>query len=216
MSGKLTTPKSFAQNMLKILELINTWGVSEDPSSVNMPYLYVDTDNLKRVFIVKNNQIVSFAFPFSMHIKPDTTGTPVLSIHYRDMVLDDIIISKATSIASSLDKKKPSFASQIQSIDFTDSTQKVAVMITEVILSMEPSYLRYDYDKRGCKGVIHPLCHLDVNFNKAQTYKIGLYGEMSLDSFKNLLNQKTACDYLHSYSTLLRMKRWIADKLKWK
>ena len=205
MDAKITSPKSFVITMLKILEQINTWGASEDASSVRFPYLYVDTSNLKRAFIVKSNQIVSFAFPFAIYTKKDSSGKEQLYINYRDIQLDDQIISYAMSIAQTLDLGKSSYAAQAKGIDLTDVKKQAAVKVFEVALTLEPSYIRYDYDPDHASGQVHPLYHYDVNYSKDSSYKLGLYRDVDVVELKELLDNNLQRRYASRYSSLLRL-----------
>ena len=208
LDAKITSPKSFVVALLKLLELINTWGVSEDPLQVKPPYLYVDTDNLKRAFIVKSNQIVSFAFPFALYTKTDSSGKDKLYINYWDKQLDDVIISHAMSIAQTLDLKKSTYAAQAKSLDFTDPAKVVAAKVFEVALSLEPSYVRYDYDTKACNGTIHPLHHFDFNYSGDYTYKLGLYGALQQDELTAIMSEGGSCWYVYPYTWVMRAKKF--------
>ncbi len=213
LDAKITNPKSFVITLLKLLERINTWGMCEDPKQVKLPYLYVDTDKLKRAFIVKSNQIVSFAFPFALYTKTDASGKDKVYINYRDNQLDDVIISHAMSIAQTLDLKKSTYAAQAKSLDFSDPTKVIAARVFEVALALEPSYLRYDYDARACNGTIHPLHHFDINYTSDYTYKIGLYGELQHDSLTTIMSDGGSCWYVDTYSDFMQIchtvKCWL-------
>ncbi len=206
LDKKINNPKNFVIAVLKLLELIDTWGSSESIDGVSFPYLCIDTSRLKRAFIVKNNQIVSFAFPFAIHSEQ---GSLRVCINYRDKQLDSSIISKAMSLANSLDLERSTYASLAQGINLSDPAQLSAVQIFEVALSLEPSYLRYDYDSNSDNGVKHPLFHFDVNYNKQCSYKLGLYGVLNERELMNIMSNDTSCWYVRPFSYLLGMKYWI-------
>lgn len=209
IAGKIRCPKDFALLSLNILELINTWGQSEDVKIVTKPYLFVDTDKLKRAFIVKSNQIVSFAFPFTLYQKSDAAGNQQLYINYRDVIIDASIISKAITLANTIDEKTTTYAAQVQGINFSDSAKLASVRVLEHILMLEPSYLRYDYDKPASNGQFHPLYHFDVNYNKRYSYKFGLYREIDLGGFKNILSKQTICWYTSPHTLWI----WLKEKI---
>ena len=52
--------------------------------------------------------------------------------------------------------------------------EQVAWNIYSHLMTCEPGYLRYDYDEQNKDKPNHPLNHLDINFSKTCTYKIGL------------------------------------------
>lgn len=214
IAEKIKNPKDFVVLSLKILEMINTWGVSESAFSVTIPYLYVDPDVQKRAFIVKGNQIVSFAFPFAVYTKTDPIIGEHVMINYRDMVIDDVLVSRAMTIANSLDMEKTTYAAQVQGMDFRDTIKVAAHKIFELVLSLEPSYIRYDFDKPASRGTLHPMYHFDVNYNKANSYKIGLYGDVQLNSFKELLSKNNDSWYVNPYSKLLNITVSIKKSLR--
>lgn len=213
LDDKITSPKTFVIALIKLLELINTWGQSEDSAHIRLPYLYVDTTKLKRAFIVKSNQIVSFAFPFALYTKTDVSGKEKLHINYWDNQLNDVIISHAMSIAKTLDLKKSTYAAQAKALDFTNPDKVVAAKVFEVALALEPSYVRYDYDSKSCNGTIHPLFHFDFNYSGDYTYKLGLYGELDKENFSAIMTEGNSCWYTQPYSRLSRIGHWIMGKL---
>ena len=117
-------------------------------------------------------------------------------------------------MANALDIANVSYAAQMQGVNLKDKTRQAAVRVLEQVLMMEPSYIRYDFDKPASNGCLHPLYHLDINYNKNHTYKLGLYDEMALPQFKDILNKKTDCLYTHSYSRMLWMGQSIKNILK--
>lgn len=216
LAFKLAKPIDFVFMTLKILEQIITWGESDEKDNIAMPYLYVDSKRLHRAFIVKNNQIVSFSFPFAVYTKK---GSRQVCINYRSIKLDATLISEATSIANEY-KKANSFAEVANSLDLADHQVKDAVTVFETILSLEPSYMRYDYDQKSSNGQMHPMYHIDVNFTKDSSYKIGLYAPASMPKIVSILSQSSRCFYLEQYmakwySKIRRkVKRYVHRRMK--
>ncbi len=213
MDAKITSPKSFCIAVIKILELVNTWGKSEEPSSLKYPYLYIDTTRLKRAFIVKSNQIVSFAFPFAIYTKTDALGKVKLKINYWDKQLNDVVISHAMSIAQTLNLTKTTYAAQARGIDLTDNDKLAGARAFEAVLALEPSYIRYDFDSKSCKGREHPLYHFDINYSGDYTYKIGLYGEMKEGDMMEIMKEDADCWYVRPYSRIAKVGHGIKRKL---
>lgn len=195
MAFILKSPVDFVFMTLKILEHIITWGKSEKATDVVTPYIYVNTDELHRAFIVKSDHIVSFAFPFAIYTR---RGSEQIYVNDRSVTLDAALISKATSIANDY-KNTKSFADVAKSLDLTDSLVRNAASLFETILSIEPSYMRYDYDKTSSKGLVHPTYHLDVNYTPASTYKLGLYKPATLPKILSILSKTKSCFYLEKY-----------------
>ncbi len=212
LNTKVKTPKDFVITVIKVLELVNTWGNSEEPIHLQYPYLYIDTNQLKRAFIVRSNQIVSFAFPFSIYERVDVYGKGYMCINYWDIELNDIIISLAMSIAKSFDFNKSTYASVAKSIDLSDDDMRCATRVFEAVLALEPSYVRYDYDKNAGRGMVHPINHLDLNYNNEYSYKVGLYGGMKMNDFKDFLSVGTDCWYIKPFSIFSVFENWLKER----
>lgn len=73
---------------------------------------------------------------------------------------------------------------------------KNEIRFVERLISVEFGYVRYDYDNENKNGRIHPLNHLDLNFDNAH-YKLGLYGRLSPYEFLMIFgrNNTEECCY---------------------
>ena len=67
-------------------------------------------------------------------------------------------------------------------------------------LSFESGYLRYDLDVDHYVEGIHPLKHLDVNYNDNNSFKIGIEdnAEIDINWIIDFVNIKTNCRFLNN------------------
>ena len=66
MDGKLKKPLDYINIALQIVEHILSWSGPESEAVLKIPYLVIESNKKnQRAFIVKDNQIVTFAFPFN-------------------------------------------------------------------------------------------------------------------------------------------------------
>ena len=75
------------------------------------------------------------------------------------------------------------------------------------VCMLEAGYLRFDFDPKNVNGRLHPLNHLDVNYSKDATYKIGLHEKMETEKFLQLLDNSQERFFIEKES---RWKRWLS------
>ena len=65
------------------------------------------------------------------------------------------------------------------------------------LLVFEPGYIRYDIDfSNRIDPIKHPPHHLDINYDNASTFKIGLSKGINFDEFISILSIKEKCYFL--------------------
>lgn len=74
------------------------------------------------------------------------------------------------------------------------------------ICMIEAGYLRYDYDLKGANGRVHPLNHLDINYSKNATFKIGLHEKLKPEKFFHFLNNSRERFFIEKPSLGERIK----------
>jgi hypothetical protein len=168
---KLKRPIDFIEFQLDILALIVSWGEYESQDQVSLPYLYIDTDRtgLHRTFIVKSNQIISFAFPLDIV----ETDNGHVDIHLREQILDAEILSICKSMIKDMNGNLLNLCGSVQELDMRNEKHKTALKLIETLMWLEPSYLRFDHDPQH-ESIYHPANHIDFNFSLPYTYKIGV------------------------------------------
>ena len=211
MDGKLKSPLDYINIVLQIIEHILSWSGPEKEETVKMPYLVIDSSKkTKRAYIVKDNQIVSFSFPFQVYeILDSSTGLRNWYVRYNNIDVNSTILSKSRSLYSDYDayKDTKSFREVASAQNLSDSDVQTAIRLFEALMLTEPAYVRYDYDSKCAKGLKHPLCHFDFNYIVSAHYKVGLHGCIDLSQVEDMVCKDTDCWYLAKYKESLHEKQ---------
>ncbi len=211
MDGKLKQPLDYINIVLQIIEHILSWTGPEKETQVKMPYLVVDSNRkMQRAYIIKDNQIVSFAFPFQVYDKLDSsTGNCVWHVRYKDIDINSTILSRSRGLYSDYDtyKDKQSFREIASAQNLSDSDVLKAIRLFEILMFTEPAYVRYDYDPKGANGLRHPLCHFDYNFIDSYHYKVGLHGCINLAQLEDMISKDTDSWYVAKYRESIQEKQ---------
>lgn len=213
MEGKLKKPLDYINIVLQIVEHLLSWDGPENEATIKMPYLVIkSTKIIRRIFIIKNDQIVSFSFPF--HVYENKTGDAVLNkwhVRYKNIDVSTIILSKCRELYSDYEayQNKKSYQEIASAQNLADTDTLKAIRLFEMLMITEPAYVRYDYDPKGAKGQKHPLCHFDCNFIDAHHYKIGLHYRINLVQVEDLLDKNTDSWFIAKYkeSAIEKKKR---------
>ena len=220
MEGKLKKPLDYINIVLQIVEHILSWSGPENEALVKMPYLVIEsTKKNRRAYIIKNDQIVSFAFPFHVYNKiDDVTGHCEWHVRYNDIDISTEILSKSKGLYSDYEtyQDKKSYQEIASSQNLSDTNILKAIRIFELLMMTEPAYVRYDYDPRGAKGLRHPLCHIDCNFVNEHHYKVGLHDRIKFAQIEDLLDKDTDSWFVAKYKESVqekskRIKVWFAN-----
>lgn len=211
MEGKLKKPLDYINIVLQIVEHILSWYGSEEEETVKEPYLVIEsTKIIRRAYIVKNNQIVSFSFPFHVYDKIDVaTGLCKWHVRYKDIDVCTKVLSKSQELYSEYKEHqdKKSYQEIASAQDLLDTDTLKAIRLFEMLMITEPAYVRYDYDPKGAKELKHPRCHFDCNFIDNHHYKIGLYNSINLTQVEDLLNKGTDSWFISKYKEPVIEKR---------
>lgn len=196
MEGKLKKPLDYINIVLQIIEHLLSWSGPENEVSVKMPYLLIEsTKRVRRAYIIKSDQIVSFAFPFHIYNKADNvSGQDKWHVRFNDIDISATILSKSRGLYSEYDinqKDNKTFSEIASAQDLSDTDTLKAIRIFEWLMITEPAYIRYDYDPKGAKGLKHPLCHFDCNFIDEYHYKVGLHNRIDLAKIEDLFDKDT-------------------------
>ncbi len=182
--------------LLQIVDLILTWEVSEDEKTLTYPYILVDPDKFRRVFIVKHNSIVSLHLPIGT--ASDDDGKYLFKL--RDKTLTPKIISHCKSFVNEYNSDIIISPKDVaDDVDIEDEDIITALSLFKCLLTSEMGYLRYDYDTKTSASVFHPKYHLDINCSKLTTYKVGLNTALSLDEFVDIIKHDSPCWYLKPF-----------------
>lgn len=203
MEGKLKKPLDYINIVLQIIEHLLSWDGPENEATVKMPYLVIkSTKIIRRAFIIKNDQIVSFSFPFHIYEnKASATALDKWHVRYKDIDVSTEILSKCRELHSDYEayQGKKSYQEIASAQNLSDTDMLKAIRLFEILMITEPAYVRYDYDPKGAKGQKHPLCHFDCNFIDVHHYKIGLHYRVNLVQVEDLLDKDTDSWFIAKY-----------------
>ncbi len=161
--------------------------------------LEVHIDKMKRLLIKSENSIHTFHFPFHL-----SEAEGKLSVWYKEYELD----SKVTTILKSIFSRDCTFRlSTDETFDmhfevmreFGVNDLPTINMYWEMMMYMiefEPGYVRYDYDLERSSGKIHPINHLDINYSRESTFKIGLKTTLTCTQLLDILDTNTNCKFI--------------------
>ncbi len=217
MEGKLKKPLDYINVVLQIIEHLLSWQAPECESSVNVPYLVIEsTKRIQRAYIVKSNQIVSLAFPFQVRDKVDSvTGHCKWHVRYNDMDISAVILSKCRVLYNDYVAYygHKSYLEIASAQDLSNADVLCAIRLFEILMITEPAYIRYDYDPKGCKGLKHPLCHFDCNFIDVHHYKVGLHERINLAQIEDMLDTDTNCWFIAKHKPpVYNMNKFVKMK----
>ena len=167
----------------------------KEKEKVSTPFLRVVEENLRNrayVFLARD-KFFSIFFPFRIY--SDKVSGKVSIYYEASNILDDVTLSECISFKEDMtDKENGPVAEKGKSYNevvlddtYSDKTYKVMNML----MLAEPCYVRYDHDLKSKNQRIHPIDHMDVNFNKLSTFKLGLRGRVNPDGFESYLSPDT-------------------------
>jgi len=211
MDGKLKNPLDYINIVLQIIEHVLSWSGPEKEELTKMPFLLIETNKKsQRAYIIKDNQIVSFAFPFQVYEKFNSgTGLNEWHVRYKDLDVSTSVLSRSRGLYSDYDayKDKMSFCEIASAQNLSETDTLLAIRLFEVLMLTEPAYVRYDYDPNCANGLKHPLNHFDYNFVEGFHYKIGLHSRINLSQIEDMINKDTDCWYVSKFKESAQEKR---------
>ncbi len=149
-------------------------------------------EKVSRIFFFEENRFFSVYFPFSIQKLPcfDESqkifqcnyafffkSNQVTSVVISDVISllnDDYMRNLSENAIDDLVYKVDDFFMDEDGMHVDVGREQIAWSIYSYLMTCEPGYIRYDYDEENKEKLNHPLNHLDVNFSKTCTYKIGL------------------------------------------
>ena len=159
-----------------------------------------------RLFIFENgNSIHSFYYPFRIRNTDEIFELTTMERVYSKSVTADVI-SFFLSIFNESDIKDLSknllyeiFLDNMKSFCFdelSEQEQKELWNFLVYLIYYDTGYIRYDYDADNVNGDIHPLMHIDINYEEGASLKFGLGQQLNLQDFVSMISKKTRCFYL--------------------
>lgn len=211
MDGKLKSPLDYINMVLQIIEHILSWPGPETEDLIKMPYLLIESNKKsQRAYIVKDNQIVSFAFPFQVYEKYNSSSKlNEWHVRYKDLDVSTSVLSRSRGLFSDYDTYKDtrSFSEIATAQNLTETDTLLAIRLFEMLMLTEPAYVRYDNDPNCANGLKHPINHFDHNFVDGFHYKIGLHNRIKLSQIEDMINKDTDCWFVSQYKESDKEKR---------
>lgn len=177
---------------LTALEYIQYW--RGNPKALKRPYLLLDLEDTRRVFLVDKDKIISFGFRLNVKTQLSDITDPtnfVSGIYLRKYTITAREISEAKQILNSCSDKDYLYCYSALEEDTVISES--TLYLFEHLLFSEWGYLRYDHDPSHAVEGFHPSEHLDVCFSHDISYKLGLKKVIEVSGMMDLINQKTRC-----------------------
>ena len=205
IKSKISTFFDYLTMVFDICDYIytNKTSISKEPALPLSIFNVIIREN--RAYVLFNrDKYVSIYFPFGFSLSDDR-------FHLNRYTIDTKRISHLRSILDSI-KEEGSFLEGMKNCndgvsssdpDFVTDEDK---NIFSEICMLEAGYLRFDFDSKNANGKIHPVNHLDVNYSREATYKIGLYEKMKPEMFLKLLDNSKERLYIEGYSLWHRIK----------
>ena len=162
--------------------------------------IVLKVDYMNRLFYEIENKIFSIQFPFLIELKEENSFR--VYDNYAGVEIDNKIISLLIGMFENYDSEiitfEDFFTELYQSADASEDVEAETLWILIKRMAIfDVGYLRYDHDKEHENGKMHPLNHLDINFESNSTYKIGLNDRMSLEEMIDIVDISSKCSFLH-------------------
>ena len=185
------TPLDMVEVYLSVLEYIQHWTGNKQSKR---PYLHVDLDKTKRVYLVDVDKIISFGFDLNIKVKnvnTDTGGNYINGVYLSHYNITPKEVSEAKQLLYAC--KVLNYGLYLDAFDDTIVISDAAQLLFEHLISFEWGYVRYDHDSANVKVGIHPEYHLDVNFSKISTYKFELNNKMKHEHMIDIFDKTKNC-----------------------
>lgn len=205
------------EDLLRIVFEISSYLLIEDkPIDRHLGEFVVKIDKMSRVFItfkenMEENKHFSFLYPFFLSTSLEEESVSIFSSGNR-IPIDNRALSLLKSIVATgwfsddgeissgclLDHYEM-LERSIMELGIVESgyIEDIWLVIKDLLL-MDFGYLRYDYDPDPDRlhENMHPLYHLDINYDTGTTFKIGLNTKCVQADFIDMLDTKTNCRFL--------------------
>lgn len=191
---------------LKLFLIKNNPSENTLPNGKNTTTVKIIVSKMNRVFFFSENKYFSFNFPFNL----DSSNK---KLYYKNLEINSTIISILEGL---LDKNDLILLNKDYIIeyyyeyigysykgdDYEIIFEEDFINLVNRIIEFEPGYIRYDYDEEREDGNLHPLNHLDINFEDSGHFKLGLNRKLKLKEFIDIMDISTDCHFLSEFKHL--------------
>lgn len=183
--------------VLNYIKYIDVMSLEYDENKEIQSVLCID--KMSRLFIGNDKSIHSFRFPFFID-----DGNGCFKVYNKHLEIDNEATSLLLSFfgefegTESIYDMYDSFIKVLDEFNVNNPVNENIYWNTIYdLLVFEPGYIRYDIDfSDRLDPLNHPAYHLDINYDNASTYKIGLSKDIDFDEFINILNINKKCYFL--------------------
>lgn len=157
-------------------------------------FLEIVVENkMSRIFISDGTKIHSWHFPFQIKRENEKNIIMYRGFHINNAICDILAASFHKSKDNLLiDDILDQFWSTADDFEIDRFDRELCEMSITHLLTFEPGYLRFDYDKDR-EDHNHPLNHLDINYKDAAHFKLGLSQKYDCQKLISLLGDTTTC-----------------------
>lgn len=157
--------------------------------------LSIHVEKMSRLFCTSKEgaKIFSVAFPFSVMCIDDEYRFFSREGIEIDSRVSSSIISVITSGEIFVSQDFSKFIDPI--LEMSEFEPSLWALVRELMLA-EDCYVRYDWDKDGRNGHVHPEHHLDFFYSNEGTFKVGLEQQIDKGFLASILDSTTDCHYL--------------------
>lgn len=199
------------RHLIEILIELSTLIIVNFPVKEPCGKVIINLEKSRRVFFsIKDSSVevfkhFSFNFPFKIYndygqFKLETLNGGINIENYH------LAILRAICANGGFDEKECRHGLLLDFSQLVESTVRDLGMemqyyeneLNQILMELftfEPSYIRYDYDRKNENGRIHPLNHLDIFYTQSTTFKLGCR-QLGLNEFMDILDVETECEYI--------------------
>lgn len=194
---------------------------TKDMDKVSKPFLRVvqECQRYRAYVYLARDKFFSVFFPYRLHV--DKVNGKVTVYYENNKKLDEVLLSECISFKEDMTDKLIKDGQEIEKgktyneVVADGQYRDATFAIMEKLMTSEPCYIRYDHDLKSKNKSIHPIDHLDVNFNMLGTFKLGLGGRANPDRFESYLSPETKALFCNVGSPHYYMKnRTLKDVIK--
>ena len=153
-------------------------------------------EGMKRIFFcISDKKIHTFQFPFLIR---EDNENETFTVFYKDAQINNQMITVFFALLEDIEKFRISLESALDLfvqtvVEFEVPSHEYSYywQLFIFLLEFEPSYIRYDFDVER-HSELHPLYHLDVNYESGGAFKLGLSKGIGCNDFIDILDIKKA------------------------
>ena len=166
-----------------------------EKSNEQMDGIIISINKNSRVFIkTGGNYFYSVVFPFTLSLENNQP-----QIFYKTRKIDAMILSALNCLINEVGEQSNIFDKLFDSDLYREYGYDIFAFVVDIyfhLLSFDDGYIRYEKDEERENKEYHPLHHFDICYHNNSTYKLGLYNEISLNHFREIMDITKQCWYV--------------------